>query len=103
MDIFNALTDLKRRILVEALFRHEPQSIKQLSCNRSVSRQAITKQLNMLIKAKIVRCEFVGKERVHYLNPKAVQKLDDWLAPFAAQWDKRFADMLNYLGENNEQ
>lgn len=102
MDIFNALADAKRRNLIEALYRHEPQSIKQLSRHAPVSRQAITKHLNTLIKAKIVRAEFIGKERVHYLNPQSMQKLADWLAPFAKQWDKRLVSLQNHLGENNE-
>lgn len=102
MDIFNALADPKRRTLVEALYRHEPQSIKQLSLNASVSRQAITKHLNTLIKAKIVRAEFVGKERVHYLNPKSMQKLADWLEPFTEQWDTRLVSLQKHLGEKNE-
>ena len=54
MDIFTALADVQRRNIIEALHQRSNQSIKQLTINSSVSRQAITKHLNILIKAKIV-------------------------------------------------
>jgi predicted ArsR family transcriptional regulator len=68
MDIFNALANPRRRTLIEAVHRHDPRSIKQLSANAKISRQAITKHLDTLIKAKIVQSEFIGKEHVHVLS-----------------------------------
>ena len=98
MDIFKALADVNRRRIIEALYQQDGLSIKQLTEGSSITRQAITKHLNILIRSKVVVAQFSGKERIHKLNPKAVKALLDWLAPFAQQWDTRLEKLAEYLG-----
>ena len=99
MNIFTALADKQRRHIIETLHHCGNQAIKELTQNSSVSRQAITKHLNILIKAKIVQAEFVGKERIHKLDPKAMQSLFNWLAPFAQQWDDKLNNLEKFIGD----
>lgn len=101
MDIFTALADKQRRNIIEALHLRGNLSIKQLTMDSTVSRQAVTKHLNILIKAKIVKAEFIGKERIHNLDPKAMQKLLHWLAPFAQKWDERLNNLSKYIGDQD--
>lgn len=101
MDIFNALSDPTRRHILEKLNREGPLSIKQLSEGLPISRQALTKHLNRLIKAKLISADFVGKEKVHQLNPKPLQQLDHWLTPFSERWDSRLHTLQTFL-ENND-
>ncbi|MEP1449162.1 MAG: winged helix-turn-helix transcriptional regulator [Paraglaciecola sp.] len=102
MDIFTALADPQRRHIIEALHLHGGLSIKQLTLGSNVSRQAITKHLNILIKAKVIQADFVGKERIHKLDPKAMQSLFNWLAPFAQKWDDRLNDLIQYIGDDDD-
>ncbi|MDC8831478.1 ArsR/SmtB family transcription factor [Alteromonas gilva] len=102
MDIFKALSDPTRRTIIERLHRDGPQSIKQLGVGLAISRQALTKHLNRLISAKIVRADFIGKEKIHQLEPKPVDKLMQWLTPFAERWEQRLQHLDDYLGETNE-
>ena len=99
MDIFTALADPNSRHLIELLSKHGPQSIKQLSMDANIGSQAITKHLNILVKAKLVNTEFVGKQRIHKLSPKPIQKRADWLQPYAQQWDTRLKDLQQHLGK----
>jgi DNA-binding transcriptional ArsR family regulator len=99
MDIFKALADANRRRIIEALYRQDGLSIKQLTLGSSITRQAVTKHLNILIRSKVVSADFSGKERIHRLNPKAVKSLMDWLAPFAQQWDARLEKLAEHLGD----
>ncbi|GAC20132.1 ArsR/SmtB family transcription factor [Paraglaciecola arctica] len=101
MDIFTALADQQRRNIIETLHQRGNQSIKQLTIDSSVSRQAITKHINILIKAKIVQAEFIGKERIHNLDPKAMQSLFNWLAPFSQKWDDRLNNLTKYIGDKD--
>lgn len=103
MDIFTALSDPVRRQLIEALWQRGPLSIKQLGEGLAISRQAVTKHLNILLKAKLVSAEFSGKERIHKLNPKPMEKMALWLQPFAAQWDNRLSRLKGHIGEPHEQ
>lgn len=102
MDIFTALADPQRRHIIEALHLRGALSIKQLTQGSNVSRQAITKHLNILVKAKIIQADFVGKERVHKLDPKAMQSLLNWLAPFAQNWDDRLSNLIQYVGDDDD-
>ena len=68
MDIFKALADVNRRKVIEALYEEDGLSIKQLTHGSTISRQAMTKHLNILTRSKIVTAEFSGKERVHKLK-----------------------------------
>jgi DNA-binding transcriptional ArsR family regulator len=101
MDIFTALADTQRRNIIEVLHSCNNQSIKQLTENTPISRQAVTKHLNILIKAKIVKAEFIGKQRIHNLEPKAMQSVFNWLAPFSLKWDDRLNNLSKYIGEKN--
>ncbi|NVK57219.1 MAG: helix-turn-helix transcriptional regulator [Alteromonadaceae bacterium] len=103
MDIFKALSDPTRRHIIEQLYHHGPQSIKQLGLDLPMSRQALTKHLNRLISAKIVRADFEGKEKVHRLNAKPVDELLRWLAPFAQRWDQKLNNLQTHLGTPDEQ
>ncbi|WP_299079575.1 metalloregulator ArsR/SmtB family transcription factor [uncultured Paraglaciecola sp.] len=102
MDIFKALADKNRRKIIESLYQDGERSIKQLTANSTISRQAMTKHLNILIKSKVISAEFTGKERVHNLNPKAVQTLLDWISPFAQQWDNRLNNLAKHIGEQHD-
>lgn len=101
MDIFTALADPTRRHILEKLNREGALSIKRLTAELPISRQALTKHLNRLIKAKLIRADFVGKEKLHRLNPKPLQQLDNWLAPFSERWDNRLEALQTYL-ENDD-
>ncbi|GLR71516.1 ArsR/SmtB family transcription factor [Agaribacter marinus] len=102
MDIFSALSDPTRRHILEQLNRLGPQSIKQLNAGLPITRQALTKHLNRLIKAKLVMAEFSGKEKVHKLNPNALLTVERWIAPFAKQWDKRLQGLQIHMENKDE-
>ena len=102
MDIFSAISDPTRRAIIERLNRHGPQSIKELGKGLDISRQGLTKHLDKLVKSKIVSAEFVGKERIHSLQPKPMEKLANWLQPFAEQWDTRLGNLAFHLEEKND-
>lgn len=95
MDIYSAIGDQRRRKIIEQLSTVEAArdgvAIKTLTEGTGITRQAMTKHLNILIKNKIVIAEFVGKERRHFLNAEQLVPLIEWLTPIAEQWEHRFA------------
>ena len=64
-----------------------------------ISPVAITKHVNALINAKRVSAEFVGKQHMYKLNIKPIQKLADWLQPYAQQWGTQLTALPQHLGE----
>ena len=62
-------------------------SIKQLSEGADVSRQAVTKHLNVLADAGIVRDFRQGRERVYELRTRQLEEARRILDSISARWD----------------
>jgi DNA-binding transcriptional ArsR family regulator len=75
-------------------------SIGQLGHGLPMTRQAVTKHLDALRDAGLVRVRRSGRERLHELEAQPLESVDDWLAPYAAFWDERLAALRRHLGED---
>ncbi len=49
-----------------------------------MSRQAVTKHLDILRAAGLVHVRRAGRERLHELDPEPLRAVEDWLEPYAA-------------------
>ena len=96
-DVFSALADPTRRAILDRLRAAESLSVTELAEPVSMSRQAVTKHLDLLEEAGLVRHERRGRERRHMLVPERLKDVDDWLAPYAAAWDRRLARLRDHL------
>ncbi len=85
--MFSALGDATRMRLVARLCDEGPLSIARLSEGAGVSRQAITKHLQTLAGAGIVRGAHRGRERIWELKPKRLEKARRYLDQVSEQWD----------------
>lgn len=94
---FTAVADPTRRLILERLRAHGPLSIKQLAAPLPISRQAVTKHLNILLRSGLVEMRRVGRERMHFLNPQPLQELEDWLRPYGEAWDRRLTRLQQHL------
>ncbi|MCG8469993.1 MAG: metalloregulator ArsR/SmtB family transcription factor [Gemmatimonadetes bacterium] len=100
MTVFEAVADPTRRRLLELLRERGPMNLTRLAEGFSMSRQAVTKHLDALIAAGLVRARREGRVRVHELDAAPLRALDDWLAPYAAEWDRRLERLTHHLEEN---
>jgi DNA-binding transcriptional ArsR family regulator len=91
--VFAALGDETRLQLVARLCDGGPQSIKRLSSGLAVTRQAVTKHLEVLESAGLVRSSRLGRERVWELEPQQLQAARAYLELISQQWD----EVLNRL------
>lgn len=96
-DVFDAVSDPTRRSILERLRREGPLSVTELSAPLPMSRQAITKHLDVLEEAGLVESAMHGRHRIHELTASPLRELDDWLAPYAAAWDQRLERLRNHL------
>src|SRR5687768_10533868 len=71
--LFAALGDETRLTLVSRLSIGGPLSISRLTAGVEVSRQAVTKHLDVLSDAGLVRGARRGREKVWQLHPGALQ------------------------------
>ncbi len=86
--VFAALGDARRLELVTRLSNGEPRSIVELTEGLGISRQGVTKHLDILRRAGIVSSCRVGRESQFTLRPDSVANARDFLALASAQWDE---------------
>jgi len=99
--VFVAVADPTRRLLLERLRAGGPASIGALGIGLPMTRQAVTKHLDVLREAGLVRVRRAGRERLQELEPAPLADVDAWLRPYAAAWDDRLAALRRHLGEED--
>lgn len=85
---FELLADGTRRRLLEEL-RGGEQAVGSLVDRLGMSQPAVSKQLRILRDAGLASVRKDAQRRLYRLNPEALRELDEWLAPFRAQWERR--------------
>ena len=91
--IFAALGDEMRLRLIAALCVGGAMSITQLTSGTDITRQAITKHLDVLAAAGLVRDLKVGRERLWEFEPAQLDEARRSLEVIAQQWDHALANL----------
>jgi DNA-binding transcriptional ArsR family regulator len=97
-DVFHALADPSRRVIVERLSRG-PASVSELARPLPMSLPAVVQHLQVLESSGLVRSEKVGRVRTCHLDLKRLDTAEQWIRDRRAMWTKR----LDRLGEFLEQ
>jgi DNA-binding transcriptional ArsR family regulator len=97
MNVFTAVADPTRRSILERLRGEGALSLTSLAERLPISRQAVTKHLDVLEKAGLLRKRVQGRERLHELDAQPLRQVDDWLKPYSAAWDDRLERLRIHL------
>jgi DNA-binding transcriptional ArsR family regulator len=95
--VFAALGDETRLLLVAKLCTGQPRSISQLTKGSRLTRQAITKHLRVLQRAKIVHSVRTGRESRFELDPEPIEEMKNYLDQVSAQWDQAFSRLKSFV------
>jgi DNA-binding transcriptional ArsR family regulator len=85
--IFAALGDETRLRLIAVLCAGGAMSIAQLTSGTDITRQAVTKHLQVLASAGLVHDVKVGRERLWEFEPTQLEEAQRSLEVIAQQWD----------------
>jgi DNA-binding transcriptional ArsR family regulator len=86
--VFAALGDETRLLLLARLADGDACSITRLTEGSGLTRQAVTKHLRVLEKAKMVRCLPAGRERLFAFDPRPLAAIREYLDLVSRQWDQ---------------
>lgn len=86
-SVFAALGDPTRLKLVAALCVGGAFSIAQLTATTDISRQGVTKHLQVLADAGVVRDVRIGRERLWQLDPAQLEEAKRTLEVIGKEWD----------------
>ncbi len=89
--IFAALGDETRLLIVARLSAEGPLSITRLTEGGAVTRQAVSKHLDILANTGLAASSKRGRESVWELEPKPLEAARECLNAISAQWDEALA------------
>ena len=95
--VFAALGDPTRLRLVDRLRREGPSSTSALRSGTPITRQAVTKHLEVLAEAGLVRDERRGRERVWALEAAPLREVAEWVEQYRALWEERLDRLEAFL------
>ncbi|HYV36361.1 MAG TPA: metalloregulator ArsR/SmtB family transcription factor [Gemmataceae bacterium] len=85
-DVFNAIAEPRRRLLVELLARRGALAVGTLVATLGLPQPAISKHLGVLRKVGVVAVTKQGKQRVYSLEPEKLKTVHDWVKGFEHLW-----------------
>src|ERR1700730_1887266 len=81
--VFKALADPGRRELLDRLHAANGQTLGELCGHLDMTRQAVTKHLELLEAANLVAKIWGRREKLHYLNPVPILEIADrWIGKY---------------------
>lgn len=98
--VFSALGDETRLRLVAALCAGGAMSIAQLTAGTEITRQGVTKHLQILAEAGLVHDVKVGRERLWKLDPAQIDEARRSLEVIAQQWDHALSKLKMAVEES---
>ena len=87
-SVFFALGDKTRLQLIAILCAGGAFSITQLTANTDVTRQAVTKHLQVLADAGLVKDLKIGRERLWQFDPAQMEEARQSLEIIGRQWER---------------
>jgi DNA-binding transcriptional ArsR family regulator len=82
-DVFSALADPSRRLLLDRLHAKNGQTLGELCEGLEMTRQAVTKHLAILEKANLIATLKRGREKLHFINAVPIAEIADrWIRKF---------------------
>ena len=95
--VFAALGDPTRLRLVAVLCAGSAFSIAQLTANTDITRQAVTKHLQVLADAGVVRDVRTGRERLWQLDPAQIDAARRTLEVIGQQWEVALGRLKRFV------
>jgi len=105
-DVFKALADPSRRLLLDRLFQQDGQTLSQLCrhLKRDMSRFGVMKHLRILEQAGLVAAHKNGREKLHYLNPVPIRRIHDrWIGKYAEPFSSALSRLKTELERGGKQ
>ena len=97
-EVFRALADPSRRLLLDSLNERNGQTLRELCSRLQMARQSVSKHLAVLEAANLVTTVRRGREKLHYLNAAPINEIAErWITRYDADRVLALADLKRAL------
>ncbi len=94
--IFQALADPSRRAMIARLTAG-PASVSELAQPLPMSLAAVAQHVQILEASGLIRTYKTGRVRICQFEPRALRRVDGWIAEQRAEWERRLDQLGVYL------
>ncbi len=98
---FAVIAEPNRRAILSMLSSSE-RSVGELMHRLRLPQTSVSKHLKVLREGGFVESRVEAQRRVYRLNPKPLQELDAWLAPFRRFWSKHVDALERHLDDMDQ-
>ena len=99
-EVFKALADPSRRLLLDSLNERNGQTLRELCSGLVMARQSVSKHLAVLEAANLVTTIRRGREKHHYLNAAPINDIAErWITRYEQDRVNALADLKRALEE----
>jgi DNA-binding transcriptional ArsR family regulator len=95
---FEVLAEPNRRRILD-LLRDDERPVGDLVAALAVSQPAVSKHLRVLREAGLVQVRGDAQRRLYRVDPGPLREIDEWLAPYRAQWVQSLDALERHLDE----
>jgi DNA-binding transcriptional ArsR family regulator len=95
-DVFQAIADPTRRAII-LLIAFQAMTPNALAQHFDITRQAVSKHLQILSECQLVKQEHNGREIYYQLEIAKMKEIDHWLEQFKKIWESRFNELDKVL------
>ena len=96
LRVFAALGD-QTRLRIVARLADGPLSIAKLTAGSRITRQAVTKHLRVLERARVVHGARHGREMLWQLDRRRLEEARQYLDQISRQWDRALARLRDFV------
>jgi uncharacterized protein YndB with AHSA1/START domain len=102
-QVFKALADPTRRLLLDALHERDGQTLSELGAGRDMTRFGVMKHLKLLEEAGLVATRRSGRAKLHFLNAVPIRLIHDrWIDKYTEPWVAVLSDLKQRLENTME-
>lgn len=95
-DVFNAVADVHRREILDALITGE-KPVGAIVSSLPMSQPQVSKHLRVLSEVGLVSCRAEGRHRLYRLEPARLRPVHEWLTRYEQAWNDRLDRLDDYL------
>ena len=99
--VFHALADATRRAILRDIARRE-KTVGEIAQPYPISLAAVSKHLDVLERASLIRRERRGSCRMVHLNPNRLRAAQDWLAFYERFWSSSLDRLQQHLESQSQ-
>lgn len=97
-EVFKALADPSRRLLLDRLNERNGQTLRELCADLAMTRQSVSKHLAVLEAAHLVSTRRRGREKLHYLDAAPINAIAErWMTRYDRARANALADLTRAL------